>query len=208
MNKQYMDDEVKILIVEDESIIAHDLKLRVESMGYSVCATVDSCTEAINMAEKQRPDLVLMDIMLHGHDHGIKAALQIHSEFDIPIIYLTAHADGSILEKAKPSEPFGYIVKPFQDRELNANIEMALYKSRMEREFLKNEKLKAMRTFISGLANDFNNLLMIILGYISLTMDKLEVHATAIEFLKEAESASLCARDLIQKLIFFLLLRD
>ena len=126
--------ETKIMIVEDEWITADDIKMSLQSLGYTVASVVSSGEEAIQKAEKDRPDLVLMDIVLQGEMDGIEAANQIHSCYDIPIIYLTAYADEKVLERAKITEPFGYIVKPFINEDLKIAIEIALYKHKAEKE--------------------------------------------------------------------------
>jgi len=125
--------KARILVVEDEAIVAEDIRVSLESLGYVVCAVVSSAEDAINVAGKEAPDLVLMDIMLKGKMDGIEAAGQIRSHFNIPFIYITAYSDEKTLERAKLTEPFGYIIKPFEDRDLKTTIEMALYKSEMER---------------------------------------------------------------------------
>lgn len=122
----------KILIVEDEGIVAKDIKKRLENLGYTVPAIVPSGEEAIRAA-KENPDLVLMDIVLKGDIDGIKAAEIIRAQFNIPVVYVTAHADNRVLQRAKATEPYGYILKPFEDRELHTTIEMALYKYKMEK---------------------------------------------------------------------------
>jgi CheY-like chemotaxis protein len=124
----------KIMIVEDEWITADDIGMSLQSLGYTVTSMVTSGEEAIQKAEKDKPDLVLMDIMLKGKMDGIEAASQIRSCYNIPIIYLTAYADEKILERAKITEPFGYIVKPFVNEDLKIAIEIALYKHRVEKE--------------------------------------------------------------------------
>ncbi|MFQ5713815.1 MAG: response regulator [Candidatus Scalinduaceae bacterium] len=124
----------KIMIVEDEWITADDIRMSLQSLGYTVTSMVTSGEEAIQNAEKDRPDLVLMDIMLKGEMDGIEAASQIRSCYNIPIIYLTAYADEKILERARITEPFGYIVKPFVNEDLKIAIEIALYKHRVEKE--------------------------------------------------------------------------
>jgi diguanylate cyclase (GGDEF)-like protein/PAS domain S-box-containing protein len=123
----------KILIVEDEGIIAKSLKVVLEEFGYEISSITASGEEAIKKVKKDKPDLVLMDIMLKGDIDGIEAAKKIKSDFNIPVIYLTAYTDKQILERAKIAEPFGYIVKPFEDSELYSTIEMALYKNQMEK---------------------------------------------------------------------------
>jgi CheY-like chemotaxis protein len=124
----------KIMIVEDEWITADDIRMSLQSLGYTVSSVVSSGEEAIQKAEKDKPDLVLMDIMLKGEMDGIEAASQIRSCYNIPIIYLTAYADEKILERARITEPFGYIVKPFVNEDLKIAIEIALYKHRVEKE--------------------------------------------------------------------------
>lgn len=139
-------DKAKILIVEDEIIIAKSLQMKLEGEGYLVCGAASSGERAIRKAEEKRPDLVLMDIVLGGNMDGVEAAEQIRSRFNIPVIYLTAYADRDILNRAKVTEPFGYVLKPFEDRELYANIEMALYKARMEERVREDEEM-LRRTF-------------------------------------------------------------
>ncbi|MFZ5643192.1 MAG: PAS domain S-box protein [Bacillota bacterium] len=130
----------KILIVEDEGIAALDLQQTLISMGYPSPDIVASGEEAIEKAGETCPDLVLMDIMLHGEIDGTKAAGQIYDLFGIPVIYLTAYADEDTLQRAKIAEPYGYIVKPFKERELHITIDMALYKHKAERELKDSEK--------------------------------------------------------------------
>ena len=117
---------VNILIVEDESIVALDIKDKVERLGYNVLAVVSSGEKAIEEVKKVQPELVLMDIVLKGEIDGIETARQIREHFDIPIIYLTAHSDTQTLTRAKITGPFGYLVKPFVDSELRKAIETVL----------------------------------------------------------------------------------
>lgn len=116
----------KILIVEDESIIAEDIADSLESIGYKVVGIVASGEEAIVLAGKLQPDLVLMDIMLQGEMDGITTAEKIQSRYQIPAIYLTAYADEKTLERVKDTNPFGYIVKPFEEKNLHLTIQIAL----------------------------------------------------------------------------------
>jgi PAS domain S-box-containing protein len=125
--------KAQILVVEDEIIIAMDIQDDLENMGYEVIGMVPSGEEAIKCAGELSPDLVLMDIVLEGDMDGITAAEEIRSRFNIPVVYLTAYSDNIILERAKLTEPFGYILKPFDERELQTNIEMALYKHKIEK---------------------------------------------------------------------------
>jgi len=123
----------KILVVEDEAIVAESIRIKLKKMGYSVVSTASSADEAIKKTGEYLPDLVLMDIVLQGEKDGIEAARQIHTNFNIPIVYLTAYSDDKILLRAKITEPFGYIIKPFKERELQVAIEIALFKHDMEK---------------------------------------------------------------------------
>ncbi|MDI6886385.1 MAG: response regulator [archaeon] len=124
----------QILVVEDEGIVAAGIRNMLKGLGYTVPAVASSGKDAIKKAAETRPDLVLMDIVLEGDMDGIEAAEQIHARFDIPVIYLTAYADETTVQRAKMTAPYGYLLKPFNERELHAAIEMALYKHMMERE--------------------------------------------------------------------------
>lgn len=124
----------RILIVEDEGIVAKNMENTLSSLGYLVAGIAYAGPEAIRRAQEERPDLVLMDIVLRGEMDGIEAAEQIRKSLDIPIVYLTAYADGDILKRAGITEPYGYILKPFRERELHAVIEIALYKHHADRE--------------------------------------------------------------------------
>ena len=110
--------QARILVVEDESIVALDIQCRLESLGYEVPATVASGEQAVEQADALRPDLVLMDIQLQGRMDGVEAADQIRQRFGILVIYLTANADHPTVQRAKVTEPFGYLIKPFEEREL------------------------------------------------------------------------------------------
>ena len=123
--------KARILIVEDEGIIAQDIRASLQELGYEVCATVATGEDAVRKAETERPDLALVDVVLQGGMDGIEAAHFIHSRFRVPIVYLTAYADDKMLERAKMTEPFGYLIKPFRDRELHSTIEMALFRHEM-----------------------------------------------------------------------------
>ncbi len=129
----------KILIVEDEKIVAMDIRKSLETMGYCVCAVASSGEEAIQKAAETRPDLVLMDIVLKREMDGIAAAEQINARFKIPVVYLTAYYDEDILQRAKVTTPYGYITKPFNDRDLHIAIEISLYKNRAEATIRKTE---------------------------------------------------------------------
>ena len=117
---------VNLMLVEDERIVAFDLKRQLQCFGYTVSAVVASGEQAISQIDSQRPDLVLMDIHLEGHLDGIEAANQIRAKHQVPVIFLTAYAEDDTLRRALDSRPFGYLIKPCEGRELHATIQMAL----------------------------------------------------------------------------------
>ncbi|HEX3036850.1 MAG TPA: response regulator [Thermodesulfobacteriota bacterium] len=129
-----------ILIVEDEGLVARNIRNRLKKLGYEVAALVSSGEEAICKVEEMQPDLVLMDIVLEGDMDGVEAAKQICSRFNIPVVYLTSYADNDTLERAKMTEPFGYILKPFEIKELHSSIEIALRKHDIVRKLEEREK--------------------------------------------------------------------
>lgn len=129
-----------IMIVEDEAIVAKDIETSLAGLGYSICAVAASGEEAIAAAGQFRPDLILMDIMLKGKVDGIETAGQITSRWDIPVIFLTAFSDDSTIGRAKGTNAAGYLLKPFEVRELRTTIEMALYKHAMERKLKQNRE--------------------------------------------------------------------
>ncbi len=120
--------KIKILVVEDESILALDIQGYLQSFGYEVAAVADTCDGAVKLATKHKPDLVLMDIHLKGEMDGIDAGEQIWRTLRIPVIYLTAYAEKSTLERAKKTMPYGYILKPFNSKDILTAIEIALNK--------------------------------------------------------------------------------
>jgi len=124
----------RLLIVEDERITAEDLRDILTELGYVVVSIVSTGSAAIATVEREAPDLVLMDIRIQGNLDGTETAGILRERFDTPIVFLTAHSDEGTLSRAKVAEPLGFIVKPFQEPELHATIEMALHKSRAERE--------------------------------------------------------------------------
>lgn len=124
----------QVFVVEDEGIIAADIQDRLTSLGYEVPATVATGEEALAKIPQFSPDVVLMDIVLQGQMDGIEAAAEIREKHKIPVVFLTAHADESTVKRAKITEPFGYILKPFEERELQTALEMTLHKHKMDLE--------------------------------------------------------------------------
>lgn len=135
-----MKEKIDILIVEDEGIVARDLQRRLEKYGYSVMAIVPSGRAALIKTEKFKPDLVLMDIVLRGKMDGIETAEKIHEQFNIPVIYVSAYVDKKKIKRARITEPYGMIIKPFEDIQLQAIIDMALYRHKMEKKLKESEE--------------------------------------------------------------------
>lgn len=129
-----------IMVVEDDRVVALAIQNKLEKFGYSVPVVVPSGEEAIKAAEETILDLVLMDIMLEGEMDGVDTAEEIRTSFHIPVVYLTAHSDEATLQRAKITEPLGYVLKPFGDRELHTAIEIALYKHKLEKQLKESEQ--------------------------------------------------------------------
>ena len=203
-----------ILIVEDEAIVAHEIKTSIEKMGYSAGSIVSRGADAIRKAEKDHPDLILMDIELKGEMDGIEAADTIKSRFGIPVIFLTAYDDDERVKRAKSALPYGYVLKPFQDRELKIAVEMGLYTAEMnalrkrDEEALRRSKELFEKTFQSQMdaifilnsdsppvIQDFNPSAEQTFGYtreemLGRTIDLLHVsRATQMEFQKKIYGA-------------------
>ena len=132
-------EKARILICDDEVIIAADLASRLKNLGYTICAQATSGEGALELVEEHQPDLVMMDIVLQGEMDGIDAAEVIRDKWGIPVVFLTAYADTDRLERAKLTYPFGYLLKPFQDRDLKITTEMALYVAKVDGERKKTE---------------------------------------------------------------------
>ena len=146
-------EKMRILICEDEVIIAIDLEARLKGLGYAVCGKTISGKNALELVERYQPDLVMMDIVLKGEIDGIAAAEAIRDKWGIPVIFITAYTDMERLNRAKLTYPFGYILKPFQDQDLKVTTEMALYLGKVENERKKAEaelsrKEKRYRTIV------------------------------------------------------------
>jgi PAS domain S-box-containing protein len=130
----------KILIVEDERVVARDIQGHLTALGYSVVGICSAGGEAVRLAEELRPDLVLMDIRLEEGSDGVEAALEIRNRCQVPVVYMTAYADEDTLRRACITEPFGYILKPFEERELRTVIEIALHKHAAERKLRRSQQ--------------------------------------------------------------------
>ena len=141
-----------ILIVEDELIVALNIQVKLRQLGYDAPRKVTSGEQALELVREQRPDLILMDIKLAGNIDGIEAARLIQAEANVPVVYLTAHADEATLQRAKATAPFGYIVKPFEPRDLSSAIEMALYRHKLEERLTESEHRYRI---VSEMVSDF-----------------------------------------------------
>lgn len=142
---------VNILLVEDEIIVRKDIEQQLIRLGYNVVAQADNGKKALELARQSKPDLALLDIQLKGEMTGIDIAESLRKDMDIPIIYLTANADEATVEKAKFTEPHGYIIKPFQEVNLRTTIEMAMHKHAREMEVrVENTLLRSLTEFKSG----------------------------------------------------------
>ena len=128
--RQSPSDALRILIVEDETIVALDMRCRLEGFGYQVCGLAVTGPVAIQLADEHRPDLVLMDIKLKGEMDGIEAAGHVREIFEVPIIFVTAFTDDEILKRVMASSSYGYIVKPYHERELSLNTNVEYWRPR------------------------------------------------------------------------------
>ncbi|MCU0525246.1 MAG: ATP-binding protein [Elainella sp. Prado103] len=160
--------QTRILIVEDEPVIALDVEESLLELGYEVTAVADCAELALSSVQETRPDLVLMDIHLRHESNGIETATQLRQNYGLPVVFLTAHADEATLKQAKQAHPFGYVVKPFEMRDLNVAIEMGL--SRYQAEMTIQKALEKEREihdlqsrFISIVSHEFRNPLSSIL---------------------------------------------
>jgi DNA-binding LytR/AlgR family response regulator len=133
----------KVLIVEDELIVAKDIQHSLERIGYDVTGIASDTNQAIELMQETQPNVVLMDIMLRNGDSGIDTAEILRNDFRVPVIFLTAYADSVTLEKAKKAETYGYILKPFKAVDLQTNIELAVYKHGKELEVQKERDVLA-----------------------------------------------------------------
>jgi len=175
----------RILVVEDEAIVAKDVQSRLEGLGYAVPAIASSGEQAVRRAAATQPDLVLMDIRIKGEMDGVEAAGQVRDRFNIPVIYVTAYADDATLERAKITEPFGYILKPFETRELHCAIEMALYKH--EAGELVKASLREKEALLREIHHRVKNNLQVISSLLSLQAGRVK-DKQALEMFRDSQS--------------------
>jgi len=184
------DAPITLLIVEDEAIVARDLQRTLEDIGYHVLPTAGTCDEAIKRAADRCPDLVLMDIRLHGHKDGIDAAEILHDRFSVPVVFLTAYADDATVARAKKAQPYGYLLKPIRADELRSTVEVALYKHRMEQQIALAERLLSAGTMAAGVASAVGEPLDAFRTKVNQAGDMLKAHRTEIATLLSLHSGS------------------
>lgn len=174
----------KIMVVEDEAIVARDIGTRLTDLGYKIAGVYSTAEDAIGEIQERCPDLILMDIKLKGEMDGIDAGEKIYSTYSIPIVYLTAFNDQNLLRRTGKSKPYGYILKPFDPENLRITIEIALYKYEFERK----------------LVDETENAIATILGCVELMMeDKSEKRGYTNSMLEKIRNSAEILRDKIQK---------
>jgi len=200
----------RIMIVEDNTTVSEDCRDCLESLGYGVTSVVASGEESIKRAETERPDAVIMDIHLSGEMDGIKAAEQIYSRFEIPVVFLSAYSDRGLLNRAKRVGSFGYLVKPFNEREIYAMLETALYKAKaekkceqMEARLRQAQKMEAIGTLAGGIAHQFNNALYVIRGNVDLLKMDFSGNKNVIDYAKKIEASASRMTKLIAQLLAY-----
>lgn len=201
-------DATKILIVEDESLVGLDIQNNLEDMGYRVTSIHAEAHTALAAIPTELPDLILMDIKLRGEMDGVDAAQTVSDRFGIPVLFLTAYADGEILERAREVGAFGYMIKPFTNRELRAMVEVALSKSRLDQKKRKlddrirlAQKNESIRIMAGGLAHRLNNSLQAVIGNLSLINPEILLEEPAANALLDAKDAANNAAELGRQLL-------
>jgi two-component system, sensor histidine kinase len=187
------DGRNSILIVEDEGIAAADIQSRLSRLGYRIVGRARSGEDAIREIEEHAPDIVLMDIHLHGKIDGIAAAEVIRDRYDIPVIFITAYADRQTLQRVKRTEASGYILKPFKERELHSNIELALYKHQVSRRLREAKELaentsRAKSEFLANFSHELRTPLNTIIGMTALAEKEISDPEVG-DYLRMARSA-------------------
>lgn len=201
-------ENIRILVVEDEQIVSKDIQAQLKRFGYEIAGAAASGEDAIVLVQERKPDLVMMDVMLKGEMMGTEAAEIIRREYDIPVIYLTAYADENTINQAKVTGPYGYVLKPFDERELQTAIEIALYKYQTEKENLKlkeqllqAQKLDAIGHLTTGVSHNFNNALNVIMG--NLELARFNANEEVLPYLERSQKASENAARLVDGLLAF-----
>ena len=199
---------LRVLVVEDESLLAEELRTRLCRMGHEVVGTADRGSTAVQLAIELNPDIVLMDVALKGDMDGIEAGLEIHSSLGIPIVYLTALADDSTRLRSRNAARFGYLLKPVQATELRLAIDTAMERHGVERQraavggmLTQSECEETLGRMAGGIAHEFNNMLAVIMGGIDLIERDLEPDDYLRQRLGTMRVAGLRARDLVERIV-------
>ncbi len=196
--------KTRIYIVEDEALIAMEISDRLMQMGYDICGRATRGEQALEEIPQTHPDIVLMDIHLAGTLTGIETTTRLRPLLDVPVIFLTAFSDASLLKQALDTEPFGYLVKPFEERELHATLQAALYKHRVEHQRMHARKLENQLQIAGSIAHEFNNLLQVITGHLTLARMALqEDNRGIVKNLDEAMRAAQTASDITSRLLVY-----
>ena len=203
-------DKAKIMIVEDEGLVGLDIQNSLQDLGYSTTSVFSRAGDALECLENESVDLVLMDIHLMGDMDGIDAAKEINERFSIPVLFLTAFANSEVIQRARSVGAFGYLLKPFKTKELEAMVEVALYKHRadldssiLEKRLQRAQKYESLRVMAGGVAHQFNNSLHAVLGNISFALEDLPRESPARLSLIEAEKAAWKAAELSKQMLAF-----
>jgi len=194
----------RIYIVENESLIAMEISDRLTQLGYNICGRATRGEQAVEDILRANPDIVLMDIRLAGELNGIETAAKLRQLLDVPIVFLSAFSDPQLVEGAICTGAFGYLVKPFEERELHATLQAGLYKHRMEHLHMHARTLENQLQIAGSIAHDFNNLLQVITGHLTLArMALLPDNSGIATNLDEAMRAAQTAADITDTLLVY-----
>lgn len=200
----------RVFIVEDEAVIAEELRIRLRRMGLEVVGSVCSAEEAIESVAQTAPDLVLMDIQLEGAMDGIEGAATIRERYGVPAVFLSAYSDDATIERAKRTDPFGYVLKPFNERDLRIAIEIALHKHAVdtalhqaETQVQRAQSMDAIGQLAGGVAQDINNMMTVVLGYTDLLLRHRDLTEDKQHMLQEIRRAANRSAEVAHQLLAF-----